>query len=122
MTAPVTFARGFTTGTQLYDALEARAAERAQPLRAYVKPLADNPATWLRELARAKRPHPHTIERIRALLTGDPIPPRRSYRREGHIYNAPRPVGPVPEPIDRDPCPMCGTRGDIGCQHQRAAR
>lgn len=23
--------------------------------------------------------------------------------------------------VDRDPCPMCGTRGDIGCKHKRRA-
>jgi len=23
--------------------------------------------------------------------------------------------------VSRDPCPMCGVRGDIGCKHKRAA-
>lgn len=23
--------------------------------------------------------------------------------------------------VDRDPCTYCGTRGDIGCKHRRAA-
>lgn len=23
--------------------------------------------------------------------------------------------------VDRDPCPKCGVRGDIGCKHRRAA-
>ena len=32
-----------------------------------------------------------------------------------------QPTGPIPEPIDRDPCFMCGTRHDIGCEHHRRA-
>jgi hypothetical protein len=26
---------------------------------------------------------------------------------------------PPTEPVDRDPCPRCGVRGDIGCGHSR---
>lgn len=33
-----------------------------------------------------------------------------------------QPVGPplaaLPAPVDRDPCPRCGTRRDLGCSHQ----
>ncbi len=25
----------------------------------------------------------------------------------------------LPRPVDRTPCPRCGTRKDIGCDHQR---
>lgn len=28
----------------------------------------------------------------------------------------PRPKGPIL--VHRDPCPMCGARGDVGCRHQ----
>lgn len=28
---------------------------------------------------------------------------------------------PTPPIVRRDPCIMCGTRGDIGCQHREAA-
>lgn len=27
----------------------------------------------------------------------------------------------APAPVDRDPCPRCGVRGDIGCSHRRVA-
>jgi len=30
------------------------------------------------------------------------------------------PVIPLAPPVDRDPCPRCGTRHDIGCRHSRA--
>lgn len=34
----------------------------------------------------------------------------------------PLPVtSPDIQPVHRDPCPMCGTRGDIGCRHREAA-
>lgn len=23
--------------------------------------------------------------------------------------------------VDRDPCPKCGVRGDVGCKHRKAA-
>jgi hypothetical protein len=32
----------------------------------------------------------------------------------------PRPDDPLPEPVDRDNCPRCATRFDIGCRHRRA--
>lgn len=33
------------------------------------------------------------------------------------------PPAPLPEPVDRDPCPRCGVRADFGCAHslRRAA-
>lgn len=29
-------------------------------------------------------------------------------------------VRPLPQPVDRDPCPRCGVRHDVGCNHSRA--
>jgi len=26
---------------------------------------------------------------------------------------------PLNEPVDRDPCPRCGVRGDFGCGHSK---
>lgn len=37
------------------------------------------------------------------------------------IENLVRRSNPAPPPVYRDPCIMCGTRGDIGCRHQEAA-
>ena len=31
-----------------------------------------------------------------------------------------RPGEPLPEPVDRDNCPRCNVRFDIGCRHRRA--
>jgi hypothetical protein len=30
-----------------------------------------------------------------------------------------RPGDPLPEPVDRDNCPRCNVRFDIGCRHRR---
>lgn len=41
-------------------------------------------------------------------------------QRDGHEPA----FGPAPTPVrtDRDPCPCCGVRRDIGCEHTRKAR
>lgn len=39
---------------------------------------------------------------------------------ELEIAQRPRPGGPVL--VNRDPCPRCGTRGDIGCKHRQGER
>jgi hypothetical protein len=31
-----------------------------------------------------------------------------------------RPGDPLPDPVDRDNCPRCNVRFDIGCRHRRA--
>jgi hypothetical protein len=31
-----------------------------------------------------------------------------------------RPGDPLPAPVDRDNCPRCNARFDIGCRHRRA--
>jgi IS30 family transposase len=47
---------------------------------------------------------------------GNP-PPRRSYKpRRDWI-----PQADLPPRLDRDPCVLCGVRGDIGCRHVEAA-
>ncbi|WP_077228576.1 hypothetical protein [Sphingomonas hengshuiensis] len=42
-------------------------------------------------------------------------PPRRYLRSAVAV-----PREALPPRIDRDPCPRCGTRGDLGCRHGRA--
>jgi len=37
------------------------------------------------------------------------------------VENIVRRTNPPPPPVRRDPCFLCGTRGDVGCQHQEAA-
>jgi hypothetical protein len=44
-------------------------------------------------------------------------PPRR--RQDHAVEVEARPGDPLPEPVDRDNCPRCNTRFDIGCRHRR---
>lgn len=59
----------------------------------------------------------------RRLRAGGVLPPYRSdgprkiKRRPLHELNEDRDSQPR---VDRDPCPRCGVRGDIGCGHSRA--
>lgn len=55
-----------------------------------------------------------------------PRRPRRRYRSgssRGRVEASgieARPGDPLPDPVDRDPCPRCNIRADIGCRHRRA--
>lgn len=40
-------------------------------------------------------------------------------RRHGHPTNGPQ--AEEPRIVERDPCPRCAVRGDIGCRHKVAA-
>lgn len=123
MTRPVTFPRqGFTTGAQLCDALQAHAAKLGVPLKDYVRPLNSNTAEFLKGLSRSVTPTNLTIDRIEALLNDQPIPPRQKKERRSFLQDTERrPAGPIPDPVDRDPCFLCGTRADLGCKHRKPA-
>ena len=43
-------------------------------------------------------------------------PPRR---KADQALEAEVPGDPLPEPVDRDNCPRCNVRFDIGCRHRR---
>lgn len=123
MSAPVTFARGFTTGAQLLAALERRAGELGVPLTDYVRPLTPKPADFIRIMRRSQQPVRLTFDRVEALLGGAPIPPPNTRSRaQPHHDHEPGPSSRMPDRVDRDPCRYCGTRGDIGCKHQVGAR
>ena len=38
---------------------------------------------------------------------------------EERDINEARPGDPLPDPVDRDNCPRCNVRFDIGCRHRR---
>ena len=117
MSDPGTWSVGKVTGKQLASALQAHAEQQGTTVNRLA------PDLRVVEIARAARPKAVTIERVRAILRGEPLPSRRSYQFQlERRASEGNPQGEVPEPIDRDPCAMCGTRGDIGCQHQRADR
>ena len=122
MTPPVTFVRARTTGPELLAALEQRADELGLPFNDFVRPLNTNPREFIVGIRRAQRPTALTFDRVEALLNGRPIPPpQRKSRRLCDPVDG-EPGGPPPDPVDRDPCFLCGTRADIGCQHQAVGR
>lgn len=121
MSTPVIFARGLTTGAQLLAALEQRASELSVPLKDFVRPLNTNPREFIMVMRRSKEPIGLTFDRVEALLNGQPIPPAQRKPRALTQPVEREPGGPIPDPVDRDPCFLCGTRADIGCQHRRAS-
>lgn len=66
------------SGQDLVDALRAAAAKRRVTLKGFVAPLVTSSAdNFLGQLGRASRPTQLTIDRVRALIEGKPIPPAR---------------------------------------------
>jgi hypothetical protein len=63
------------TGADLVTAIRNAAKIGGVPVFQFVRPLSRYPASWLDQTARAASPKPHTIERVRALLAGAPMPP-----------------------------------------------
>lgn len=115
-----------TTGADLVTRIEQRADQLGQPLTTFARPLSWNTKAWLNSLRRSANPLPHTIERVTALLAGEPVPPPSGqyHRVPTRPATAPAPApAPAPGPtyVHRDPCPRCGTRADIGCKHQQVA-
>lgn len=53
---------------------------------------------------------------------GEPAVPRRTRGPSIHTHARPRPIPDelLPPRVDRDPCPRCGVRADVGCRHRAA--
>lgn len=117
-----------TTGLDVVNALRQAAAARNVTVTELLRPITKDASKWLSQVARAHRPTAETINRVQALLSGDAVTPSRIYRRiEGPgsrmVRMVPRVTSQLDlpddwEPVDRDPCFRCGTRGDIGCAHR----
>lgn len=99
------------SGAECVAAIDRAAAARGVTTLNLVRHLSTQPNGWLRQIGGARRPSAETLERIRALLAGEAIPPRP---RHGPpvLHLAPR-----APPVTRDPCFFCGTRADLGCRH-----
>lgn len=63
------------TGRELLDQLWAAARAKGLPLTQFLAPLSSQPGKYVQQLKSARRPKPHTIERIGALIEGREIPP-----------------------------------------------
>ena len=112
------------TGADLADRILAHAQHTGATLTALLAPLATDPSKWLNQLRGARRPKRTTVERIEALLEGRdvPPPPPNNFQSTGGTRTN-RKVEPrldaaefMPR-VDRDPCPRCAVRRDIGCAH-----
>lgn len=73
------------TGEQLYAEIRAHAAASGRSLREYTRPLfGEADSKWkLEQLRIARNPTRSTIERVRALLAGEPLPDRPASPRRG---------------------------------------
>lgn len=64
------------SGQDLADALRAAAKARGESVTDMLLPITRWPQTWLSQLEKARRPKTKTIERVRAILAGEMLPPR----------------------------------------------
>lgn len=117
------------TGRDLVDRIRRRAIELRVPIATFAAPLSTNASRWLWQMEQAERPKPHTIARVEALLAGREVPPppannfQASPRKPAVQYaSGRRDPENYPAPVDRDPCPFCGTRRDLGCRHTKGER
>jgi len=116
------------SGPEIIEALDRMAVARNVTAFTLAAQLSRHPSTWLANVSAAKRPTRATIDRVRALLEGRPVPPPPANnfrpgpaRRPTGLANAPLPPLPaIVEPPSREPCFMCGVRGDIGCRCRSA--
>jgi hypothetical protein len=84
------------TGPELVDALRAAAAKAGVPLKRFVEPIATSSAdNLIGQLGRAVKPVQATIDRVCALIAGEPIPPPRESPFKGHFGK--RECNPAPE-------------------------
>ena len=63
------------TGADLARLLRHAAAERGEPVAVFLRQITPNPWAWLNSLEQARKPKPHTIARIRALIGGASVAP-----------------------------------------------
>ena len=119
MTSPIRFARrGQTSGADLYAALAARATELDVPLAEFVRPLNSRAGEFLKLIQRSITPAKLTCDRVEALLNGHPIPTQqRKLRVSSLVDTERRPTGPIPDPVDRDPCFRCQVPRDRHAEH-----
>jgi hypothetical protein len=114
------------SGADVADAVEQAAIQRGLTIGQFARPLSAHPTRWLYQLRQAQRPKPPTLERVKALLEGREVPPpppnsfQAGGQRKPETYRAAGagiPAEQLPPRVDREPCPRCGVRSDIGCHH-----
>ncbi|WP_439539511.1 hypothetical protein [Sphingomonas sp.] len=63
------------SGADLVAAIRAAAQASGVAIYQFARPLSRYPASWLDQTGKAASPKPQTIERVHALLKGEPVPP-----------------------------------------------
>lgn len=66
------------TGVELVRQLRSAASSEGVSLNRFVRPLTTDPTKFIQQMEDARKPTPITIERVRALIEGRPIPPHRN--------------------------------------------
>lgn len=117
--------RDADSGAALVRMLRREAARRRVPVAVLIKPLTANPWSWLRLLEQAKSPTAETIERVRALLAGEPVAPSagqlasRKPRPRSVQSLTDDPAFPAERPLPRVTCFNCGGTSMAPCAHLR---
>lgn len=65
------------SGRQLYDAINSAARQAGVTTTKFVRPLSNWPENFLSQLQQASVPKSLTVQRVAALIAGEPIPPGR---------------------------------------------
>jgi hypothetical protein len=114
------------TGEQLVEMLRVEAGRRGVPLNTLARALSNYPWSWLKSLEAARVPSPSTIARIRALISGEPVPPApkggAGYLSRGgavHIVRSEDAPVPAERPLPRVTCFNCGATSMAPCVHLR---
>jgi hypothetical protein len=114
------------SGARVYAVVAEAARQAKVSLTTFVRPIANNPASWIEQVRNAQQPRPGTIVRVNALLAGElvPEPPAGNFYGGSKKVQAFQPsaltgIAPTSAPADREPCWYCGVRGDIGCSCRR---
>lgn len=116
---------GSMSGAQVVRMLRREAHRRGIRLAVLVRQLSNYPWTWLRQVEGAERVTAETVERVRALLAGEPVP----IASASLIERKPRPRSvqsltddpamPQERPLPRVTCFNCGATSMAPCDHLR---
>lgn len=125
-TAPI--GDGLPTGAALADAVRKAAQEAGQPVSVFAAALSSDPAAYLDQLARARQPLLRTVNRIRALLAGEDVPPVPKGAIRTPRTLAGEPVADTSQLLQEAPAPSasscgrCGARDGHACGCARPSR
>ncbi len=113
------------SGAQVVRLLRCEAHRRGIRLAVLARQLSNYPWTWLRQVEGAERVTAETVERVRALLAGEPVPVAaaslidRKPRPRSVQSLTDDPAVPAERPLPRVTCFNCGATSMAPCAHLR---